>query len=120
MTSAGRFSNRVRDYVGGRPGYPDAVVPWLVETLGLGLSATIADVGAGTGISAALLLRYGFDVIAIEPNDAMREAAVVALGGNQRFRAVAAPAEATSLPEQSVDAVMAAQAFLVRPRGVSR
>ena len=32
MTVTGRFSNRVRDYVSGRPGYPDAVVSWLAET----------------------------------------------------------------------------------------
>ena len=111
MTSAGRFSNRVRDYVSGRPGYPDAVVPWLVETFGLERSSTIADVGAGTGISAALFLRHGFTVVAVEPNDPMREAAVAALGGHTRFRAVAAPAEATTLPATSVDAVVAAQAF---------
>jgi SAM-dependent methyltransferase len=111
MTSTGRFSNRVRDYVSGRPGYPDAVVSWLAETFGLDPGSTVADVGAGTGISAALFLRHGFNVIAIEPNDPMREAAVAALGSDPRFRAVKAPAEATTLPEASVGAVVAAQAF---------
>ena len=132
MTVTGRFSNRVRDYVSGRPGYPDAVVSWLAETFGLGPSSTIADAGAGTGISAALFLRHGFTVVAVEPNDAMREAAVGALRSDPRFRAVAAPAEATTLPAASVDAVVAAQAFhwfdraafraecarILRPRGV--
>ena len=132
MTVTGRFSNRVRDYVSGRPGYPDAVVSWLVETFGLGPSSTIADVGAGTGISAALFLRHGFTVVAVEPNDAMREAAVADLGSNPRFRAVGAPAEATTLPAASVDVVVAAQAFhwfdrpafraecarILRPQGV--
>ncbi len=111
MTATGRFSNRVRDYVDGRPGYPDAVVSWLAETFGLGPSSTIADIGAGTGISTALFLRHGFTVVAVEPNDAMREAAVAALGSDPRFRAVAAPAEMTTLPAASVDAVVAAQAF---------
>jgi SAM-dependent methyltransferase len=132
MTVTGRFSNRVRDYVSGRPAYPDAVVSWLAETFGLSPSSTIADVGAGTGISAALFLRHPFHVVAVEPNDAMREAAVAALGNNPRFRAVAAPAEATTLPATSVDAVVAAQAFhwfdraafraecerILRPQGV--
>jgi len=132
MTVTGRFSNRVRDYVNGRPGYPDSVVPWLVETFGLGPASTIADVGAGTGISAALFLRHEFHVVAVEPNDAMREAAIAALGSDPRFRAVAAPAEATKLPAASVDAVVAAQAFhwfdraafraecarILRPKGV--
>ena len=111
MTPTGRFSNRVQDYVNGRPGYPDEAVSWLAEIFGLERSATIADVGAGTGISAALLLRHGFAVVAVEPNDAMREAAIARLGSDPRFRAVAAPAEATTLDAASIDAVVAAQAF---------
>ena len=111
MIPAQRFSNRVNDYVSGRPGYPDAVVTWLAETFGLDGRAAIADVGAGTGISAALLLRHGYRVFAVEPNDAMREAAIAALGNDPRFRAVAAPAERTTLSAASLDAVVAAQAF---------
>ena len=132
MTPTGRFSNRVQDYVNGRPGYPDEAVSWLAEIFGLERSATIADVGAGTGISAALLLRHGFAVVAVEPNDAMREAAIARLGSDPRFRAVAAPAEATTLDAASIDAVVAAQAFhwfdraafraecarILKPRGV--
>ena len=111
MIPADRFANRVTDYVSGRPGYPDDVVAWLAATFGLERDASIADVGAGTGISAGLFLRHGYRVVAVEPNDAMREAAVTALGANPRFRAVAAPAEATTLPAGSIDAVVAAQAF---------
>jgi SAM-dependent methyltransferase len=111
MIPADRFSNRVKDYLGGRPGYPDAIVATLVTRFGLSPSWTIADVGAGTGLSAELLLRNGCAVIAVEPNDAMREASIAVLGENPRFRAVAATAEATMLPAASVDAVVAAQAF---------
>jgi SAM-dependent methyltransferase len=111
MIPAGRFSNRVADYVAGRPGYPDEVVVWLAETFDLPRSATIVDAGAGTGISAALFLRHGFTVVAVEPNDAMRHSLIGRLGSEPRFRAVAATAEATTLPEQSVDSVVAAQAF---------
>ena len=132
MTSAGRFSNRVRDYISGRPGYPDAVVSWLAAMFELEPGSTVADVGAGTGISAGLFLRHGWNVIAIEPNDPMREAAIAALGSDPRFRAVSARAEATTLPPASVDAVVAAQAFhwfdraafraectrILKPRGV--
>lgn len=111
MIPAERFSNRVSDYVSGRPGYPDEAVAWLSETFGLSPGALIADVGAGTGISSEALLRHGFAVVAVEPNDAMREAAIARLSGSPRFRSVSAPAEATTLPAESVDAVVAAQAF---------
>lgn len=111
MNAAERFSNRVADYVSGRPGYPDEAVVWLRETFGLKQGASVADVGAGTGISAEVLLRHGFGVAAVEPNDAMREAAIARLFGHSRFRAVAGSAEATTLPAGSVDAVVAAQAF---------
>ena len=111
MIPAERFSNRVANYVAGRPGYPDEVVSWLAETFGLKRSATIVDAGAGTGISAELFLRHGFAVVAVEPNDAMRDAVIARLGGDPRFRAVAATAESTTLPMASADAVVAAQAF---------
>ena len=111
MIPAERFSKRVSDYVSGRPGYPDAAVSWLAETFGLDRSAAVADVGAGTGISAALFLRHGFTVVAVEPNDAMRKAAIARLGNDPRFAAVAGSAEATTLPGSSIDVVVAAQAF---------
>jgi len=111
MIPAERFSNRVADYVGGRPGYPDEAFVWLRETFDLARDGSVADVGAGTGISAEVLLRHGFAVVAVEPNDAMRGAAIARLGGNPRFRAVSGSAEATTLPPSSVDVVVAAQAF---------
>jgi SAM-dependent methyltransferase len=132
MIPTERFSDRVSDYVSGRPGYPDAAVSWLVDTFGIERSASIADVGAGTGISSELFLRHGFAVTAVEPNAAMREAAIARLGRDPRFRAVAATAEATTLPGASVDVVVAAQVFhwldpaafraecarILKPRGV--
>jgi len=132
MIPTDRFSNRVSDYVRARPGYPDEVVVRLADTFGLEHTAAIADVGAGTGISSEPFLRRGFSVVAVEPNDAMREAAIARLGADPRFRAVDATAEATTLDAASVDAVVAAQAFhwferaafraecerILKPRGV--
>jgi ribosomal protein S18 acetylase RimI-like enzyme/SAM-dependent methyltransferase len=110
VPSSQRFTNRVDDYVRGRPGYPPGVAT-LASRFGLVPSWTIADVGAGTGISAAMLLEAGCSVIAVEPNAAMRGIATARLGANPRFRAVDAAAESTTLPDRSVDAVFAAQAF---------
>jgi SAM-dependent methyltransferase len=50
-------------------------------------------------------------VVAVEPNGAMRDAAVALFGAHPKFRAVDGAAEATTLDAHSVDAVVAAQAF---------
>lgn len=132
MIPSDRFSNRVDDYVRARPGYPDEVVATLASSFGLDKDWTIADIGAGTGISTALFLRHGCTVIAVEPNRPMRDAAVGLLAGEPRFRAVNGTAEATTLDANSVDAVVAAQAFhwfdrvrfraeclrILKPRGI--
>jgi SAM-dependent methyltransferase len=116
-----RFSDRVADYVRFRPSYPAALLDWLRAEHGVRPSWTVADLGAGTGISTRMFLEAGHPVIAVEPNAAMRAAAVEALGSNPRFRAVDAPAEATSLPAASVDLVVAAQAFhWFQPEAVRR
>ncbi|HVO21327.1 MAG TPA: class I SAM-dependent methyltransferase [Anaeromyxobacter sp.] len=106
-----RFTDRVADYVRYRPGYPLALLDWLRAEHGVTAAWEVADLGAGTGISSRLFLEAGHAVVAVEPNAAMRAAALEALGSSPRFRAVDAPAEATTLPEKSVDLVVAAQAF---------
>lgn len=106
-----RFSNRVADYVRYRPSYPSGMIRILSESAGLQPGALVADIGAGTGISASLLLDAGCEVFAVEPNVDMRHAAEEQLGGNPRFHSIAAPAEATTLQDHSLDLVFAAQAF---------
>jgi SAM-dependent methyltransferase len=111
LGSAERFSDRVRDYVRARPSYPAAVLDVVREETGLGASAVVADIGSGTGISAALFLAAGHEVYAVEPNAAMRAAAETLHAGNRRFHSVAASAEETTLGSGSVDLVVAGQAF---------
>jgi SAM-dependent methyltransferase len=106
-----RFSNRVENYVRYRPHYPPGVLDILRENIGLNPETVIADVGSGTGISAELFLRHGHPVFAVEPNRGMRAAAEQILAGFAGFRSIAGTAEATTLPETSVDCVVAAQAF---------
>lgn len=111
MDPTDRFSDRVALYVRHRPGYPDALLRTLVEEAGLGPSSVVADLGSGTGISAAMLLRSGCEVHAVEPNGPMRQAAEEALGDDPRFHSVDGRAEATGLADGSVDLVTAGQAF---------
>lgn len=111
LRSTERFSDRVADYVRYRPDYPAAMLDWLHREQGVTSAWKVADVGAGTGISCKLFLDAGHAVTAVEPNAAMREAAVAWLGDNPRFRAIAGTADATTLRDASVDLVTVAQAF---------
>jgi SAM-dependent methyltransferase len=106
-----RFSSRVDDYVKYRPTYPRQVLDLLREHAGLQPSWEIADVGCGTGISSRLFLENANVVYGVEPNDDMRRAAEHAFADQPRFRPVKGTAEATALPDESVDLVVAAQAF---------
>jgi hypothetical protein len=70
----------------------------------------VADLGSGTGLSCEPYLRAGLTVIGVEPNDAMRAAGDRQLSSFAAFRSVNGTAEATTLPDASVDLVIAAQA----------
>jgi SAM-dependent methyltransferase len=104
-----RFSNRVTNYVKYRPSYPATLLDDLAAKLPAG--ATVADVGSGTGIFSKLLLERGYEVHAVEPNDAMREYAENDLGSHPKFHSHTGRADATGLEDASVDAITCAQAF---------
>jgi SAM-dependent methyltransferase len=107
-----RFSSRVEDYLRYRPRYPDALYDFLRTELGITAGRAVADLGSGTGIFAEPLLAAGCVVFGVEPNAAMRAAAGRLLGGCfPGFRSIDGSAEATMLPDGSVDLAVAAQAF---------
>jgi ubiquinone/menaquinone biosynthesis C-methylase UbiE len=105
-----RFSARVENYIRYRPGYPAAVIETLSTECELTPSALVTDIACGTGIFTRMLLENGNRVIGVEPNREMREAAERLLAGYDRFTSVAGSAEATSLPDASIDFATAAQA----------
>lgn len=106
-----RFGNRVVDYVATRPGYPPAVLELLRAEAGLTPQSVVADVGSGTGLSAEMFLKNGNTVYGVEPNAEMRAAGGQHLAGYRNFRSVAGTAEATGLPDASIDLIVAGQAF---------
>lgn len=103
----GRFSNRAEDYAKYRPTYPAAAIDRILQDLSQPDQLVIADVGAGTGISARLFADRGMRVWAIEPNAAMRDAATPHPG----VTFLEGTAEQTGLPDASVDLVVCAQSF---------
>jgi ubiquinone/menaquinone biosynthesis C-methylase UbiE len=106
-----RFSSRAPFYHQNRPRYPGAVIDLLARKIGLTPDSVIADIGAGTGISSELFLNNGNTVYAVEPNSEMRELAQQFYGENPRFILSEGQAEATGLPDASMDIVVAGQAF---------
>jgi SAM-dependent methyltransferase len=109
----------VADYIAYRPGYPEAILPFLVEHCRLAPGSAVADVGCGTGKLAELLLKAGCEVYGVEPNDEMRLGAEALLGDNPRFHSVAGAAEESGLPTASVQLVTAGQAFHWFERGTA-
>ncbi len=105
-----RFSSRVEQYVRYRPGYPPAVLETLRRECGLTPSSVIADIASGTGLFTRLLLENGNEVFAIEPNPEMRAAGEQLLSAYPNFHSAAGRAEATTLPDHSIDLITAAQA----------
>jgi SAM-dependent methyltransferase len=107
LDSVRRFNDRTADYVKYRPTYPADAIHAILDGLGQPDKLVAADVGAGTGISARLLGDQGVRVVAVEPGDAMRGAAV----SHPNVAWVSGRAEATGLQPESFDLVLCAQSF---------
>lgn len=105
------FSEKVADYCASRPDYPTPLFERLSAACGLSADAVIADLGAGTGLLTQGLLQKGYQVIAVEPNAAMRKACDHFLGKFPGYRSVEGSAESIPLGASSVDLITAAQAF---------
>jgi SAM-dependent methyltransferase len=105
-----RFTERVANYVRYRPGYPIEILELLKNECGLTSESVVADIAFGTGIFTRMLLENGNRVIGVEPNAEMRRAGEQFVQSFSSFTSVAGTAEATTLPEHSVDLITAAQA----------
>lgn len=109
--TVGRFSDRVENYVKYRPSYPAGMFGVFAEAMNWTPDSSVADIGSGTGISARPFLERGNTVFGIEPNAEMRRAAERCLSEFPKFASIDGTAEATKLPDRSVDLVVAAQAY---------
>jgi len=103
------FTGKAEAYSKARPGYPDAAMEYIRELVQP--QAVIADIGAGTGKFTVSLARYGYDIFAVEPNADMRGELVTALTPFPNVKVVDGSAEATTLPDHSVDIITCAQAL---------
>ena len=72
MKTAWDYSNLADAYLK-RPDYSQDAIDQLVLKTGLQPGAKVCDVGAGVAHLTLMLAAKGFEVAAVEPNDAMRE-----------------------------------------------
>jgi SAM-dependent methyltransferase len=101
---AGSLDRWPEDYERGRPGWP----PEALELPGLLQTASVLDLGAGTGKLTRILTSRFDRVVAVEPAEAMRRLLMTVCPEAQ---ALAGTAQNIPLDNDSVDAVFAAQAF---------
>ncbi|WP_421385323.1 class I SAM-dependent methyltransferase [Bacillus salacetis] len=104
------FDNKTKEYALGRPSYPVDILRILRE-LGVNNQSVIADIGAGTGILTHMLGSLECSVLAIEPNQHMLDECRTYCKGYKNIQFIDAPAEETTLKENSVDIITIAQAF---------
>lgn len=96
------------EYERGRPAYAEDAIACLIVEAGLEHDATVLDLGAGTGKLSRMLDAAGSAVVALDPSASMLAQLQRAA---PRVRTLVGAAEAIPLDDQSVDAVVAGQAF---------
>ena len=98
------FGSAAAAYERGRPSYPPEAIDWLLPPG----ARRVLDLGAGTGKLTTRLVERGLDVVAVDPIPDMLEVL-------QRFAAghpgTQGTAEEIPLEDNSVDAVLVAQAW---------
>jgi SAM-dependent methyltransferase len=98
------FGSAAAAYERGRPSYPPEAIDWLLPTG----ARKVLDLGAGTGKLTTRLVERGLDVVAVDPIPDMLEVLRASL---PETRALLGTAEEIPLEDNSVDAVLVAQAW---------
>ena len=111
MDTTEKFNGLASVYTAGRPTYADKFLSELYEKFGFSASSIIADIGSGTGKFAKQMLERGSYVYCVEPNEDMRNQAIIELGKYKNSSIIAGDSTNTTLPNCSVDFVTVAQAF---------
>jgi SAM-dependent methyltransferase len=98
------FGAEAAAYERGRPSYPPEAIDWLLPPA----ARDVLDLGAGTGKLTTRLVERGLDVVAVDPIPEMLELLTNSLPATP---ALLGTAEDIPLPDDSVDAVLVAQAW---------
>ena len=104
------FSEKASEYKKGRLGYAPEAIERIFSSL-VQPGESVADIGSGTGILSQEFLARGIDVYCVEPDDNMRNVAEKNFNDNKYFHSIAARAENTGLPNDSISLITAASSF---------
>ena len=107
----GDFSNLAKNYIH-RPAYSELILRAILKYMDYDKKANfkVADVGAGTGKLTKMLLEMELDVVAVEPNDAMREEGRK-YTQEHTVKWINGSGESTTLENESVDWVIMGSSF---------
>lgn len=98
------FGSEAAAYERGRPSYPPEAIDWLLPAG----ACDVLDLGAGTGKLTTRLVERGLNVVAVDPIPEMLELLTNSLPDTP---ALLGTAEEIPLADNSVDAVLVAQAW---------
>lgn len=94
-----------------RPGYCPEAIEQMLSVAHIGRGNLVCDIGAGTANLTLMLAQRGLNVVAIEPNDAMRKQGVLLTANYDNVRWVDAIGEDTGLSVHSFALVTYASSF---------
>jgi SAM-dependent methyltransferase len=119
MNVVDRYSGKALAYAR-RWEYSAEAIQALVIECGLSEDSIVADIGSGTGMVTGHFVDRVRAVYAVEPNSDMRHIATDALRSSASYRSVSGFADATTLPDKSVDMITVGRALHWFPKESTR
>lgn len=110
MNNINMFTTKAEKYSKYRPGYPEELIKFLIQSTHLQNDSVVVDIGCGTGILTKQLLDHGIKTIGVEPNKEMYDQAKANLKGYD-CQIVYASAEHTQLNSHIANLITVAQAL---------
>ena len=105
------FSTKAEKYAKFRWDYATSAIEAIINITQMSINSTVADIGAGSGILTKHFVAKAQKIYAIEPNFELRQILTRELGAFPSISVMDACAEATKLPDNSVDVITVAQAI---------
>jgi ubiquinone/menaquinone biosynthesis C-methylase UbiE len=111
MDTATVYSTKAETYARYRWDYALQAIESIFKITQISNESSIADIGAGTGMLTKHFVDRVKYIFAVEINLEMRQMAIKALAQYPSFHSIDGRAEATTLPDSSVDLITVAQAI---------